>query len=123
MYLQKENCERRRKGEDERGRGEKGGGGGGRRGGGKGRGGRGGGVGGGGGRGGRGGGVGRGGRGGREGGGRGRGGGREYINIVDIPFMRKGWLQHLRSSIIVFRRFGTLVPFVKKLKFFSKIAL
>ena len=119
MYLQKENCERRRKGEDERGRGEKGGGGGGRRGGGKGRGG------GGGGRGGRGGGVGRGGRGGREGGGRGRGrgGGREYINIVDIPFMRKGWLQHLRSSIIVFRRFGTLVPFVKKLKFFSKIAL
>lgn len=42
-----------------------------------------------------------------------------------IPFMRYGWLQHLRSSIMVFIKFGRFVyvpPFARNVKFRSRIA-
>lgn len=44
-----------------------------------------------------------------------------------IPLMRKGWLQHFLSSIIVFIKFGRLLvelaPFWRNEKFLSRIAL
>ena len=42
-----------------------------------------------------------------------------------LPVMRYGWLQHLRSSIMVLMRLGMLcwfAPFDRKEKFFSKMA-
>ena len=38
------------------------------------------------------------------------------------PEMRNGWLQHLRSSIMVLSMLGAVDLLVKKLKFFSKMA-
>lgn len=46
---------------------------------------------------------------------------------VDLPLIKKGWLQHFLSSIIVLSRDGMLLPLppdlVRKVKFFSKMAL
>lgn len=44
-----------------------------------------------------------------------------------LPLIKKGWLQHFLSSIIVLSRDGMLLPLppdlVRKVKFFSKMAL
>ena len=46
---------------------------------------------------------------------------------VNLPLIKKGWLQHFLSSIIVLSRDGMLLPLapdlVRKVKFFSKMAL
>lgn len=45
----------------------------------------------------------------------------------DVPLIKKGWLQHFLSSIIVLSRDGMLLPLLpdlaRKVKFFSKMAL
>ena len=45
----------------------------------------------------------------------------------EVPLIKKGWLQHFLSSIIVLSREGMLLPLppdlARKVKFFSKMAL